>query len=120
MIDNLRGIVTRERQADRQITDADLPDRPRVKHVAAWLGVHANTIYGLIRKGEIPCKIVGKRTYTFEKDALLRWHRPDGAEEIEAIMIKAKESEEREVERRALIADLALALLKWARPEDAA
>lgn len=75
MIDHLGGVVTR--QADRRITDAELPDRPRVKHVAAWLGVHINTIYGLIHKGEIPCKCVGKRTYIFEKAALLEWAKPE-------------------------------------------
>lgn len=59
--------------------DAELPDRPRVKDVARWLGRHPNTIYNLIRKGEIPCKVVGKRIFVFDKAALLEWAKPEEA-----------------------------------------
>jgi excisionase family DNA binding protein len=74
MIDHLHGIHT----PDPPGADALLPDRPRVKDVARWLGVHVNSVYGWIRKGEIPCKRVGKRTYIFEKAALLEWAKPEG------------------------------------------
>lgn len=75
MIDSIRGIVTTE----KPITDADLPDRPRVKDVARWLGLNPHTIYRLIHSGGIPCKVVGKRTYIFEKATLLEWARPEVA-----------------------------------------
>lgn len=54
---------------------AELPDQLRVKDVARWLGLHQNTIYGLIHKGEIPCKRIGKRTYIFNKATLLEWEK---------------------------------------------
>jgi len=63
-------------EAPAPITDADLPDRPKVKEVARWLGVHTNTIYKQAREGEIPCKRLG-RLYIFDKAALLKWARPE-------------------------------------------
>lgn len=68
-----------ELQQEQQIvpiTDAQLPDRPRVKDVAKWLGVHQMSVYRWIQKGDIPCKRVGKRTYIFEKAVLLEWAKP--------------------------------------------
>lgn len=64
--------------APRQITDAELPDRPTVRQVAAWLGKSSNTIYLWAREGEIPVKRVG-RSYLFDKAALLEWARPEEA-----------------------------------------
>lgn len=77
MIDNLRGIVTTDVQPAKQSTDAELPDRPRVKDVARWLGLHQNTIYLWIHRGQIPCKVMGKRTYIFDKALLLEWAKPE-------------------------------------------
>lgn len=65
-----------EQQREQPITDAELPDRPRVKQVAEWLGVNKASVYRWIQRGEIPCKRVGKRTYIFEKAALLEWAKP--------------------------------------------
>lgn len=63
-------------QQEQRDADAELPDRPRVKDVAKWLGVHQMSVYRWIHNGDIPCKRVGKRTYIFEKAALLEWAKP--------------------------------------------
>jgi excisionase family DNA binding protein len=57
-------------------SDAELPDRPKIGHVAAWLGFHPNTIYIWARKGEIPCRRVGG-SYLFDKSVLIEWAGSD-------------------------------------------
>lgn len=83
MLDDRNGILTpdpqrQQRQAGKQITDAELPDRPTIKQVAAWIGKSPNTVYLWARKGEIPRLKVG-RSYIFDKGALLKWARPEEA-----------------------------------------
>lgn len=68
--------ITPRLQGDKQITDAELPDRPTVRQVAAWIGKSINTIYLWAGNGEIPCRRVG-RSYIFDKAALLKWARPE-------------------------------------------
>jgi excisionase family DNA binding protein len=70
--------LQQQQQAEQQITDETLPDRPKVAEIAAWLRLSANTIYGWAREGKIPCVKRG-RTYIFDKAALLKWARPEEA-----------------------------------------
>lgn len=62
----------------RQLTDAELPDRPNVRQVAAWIGKSENTVYLWLRAGLIPCRRV-RRSYIFDKATLLEWRRPEAA-----------------------------------------
>ena len=57
------------------ISDAQLPDRPTVREVAAWLRKNPSAIYNWVRKGLIPCRKIG-RIYIFDKAALLKWATP--------------------------------------------
>ncbi len=76
--------MQQQQQAEQAITDADLPERPKVKEVAAWLRLAPNTIYSLAKKGEIPCRKVG-RGWLFDKAALLKWARPETGRRHETI-----------------------------------
>lgn len=62
----------------RQITDAELPDRPTVVEIARWLRKSPNTIYFWARKQMIPCRRVG-RSYLFDKAVLIEWARKEAA-----------------------------------------
>lgn len=67
-----------QQQASKQLTDETLPDRPKIKEIAAWLRVSLRTVYGWAREGKIPCRKIG-RTYIFDKAALLKWARSEEA-----------------------------------------
>ena len=74
MIDQLHGIVTADEQ-QQQITDETLPDRPTIAQIARWLGKSRNTVYYWASNGLIPCRKI-KRSYIFDKRALLEWAKP--------------------------------------------
>lgn len=63
-----------QNQQQRQITDAELPDKPSARQVAAWLGKSLNTIYAWCEAGEIPHRKAG-RSKIFDKQTLLAWAR---------------------------------------------
>jgi excisionase family DNA binding protein len=42
------------------------------KAAAQLLGVHHTTLYAAARRGEVPCRIIGKR-FVFVREVLLEW-----------------------------------------------
>jgi hypothetical protein len=60
----------------------ELPDRPKMREVAAWLGFSYARVRQLAIEGAIPCKKIKRKNYNaylFDKAALIEWARPEGA-----------------------------------------
>ena len=75
MIDNLYGIVT-----PQLITTDELPERPTMREVAAWLGMTYGTVRRMALDGSLPCKAIKRRAnnvYLFDKAALLAWEKSE-------------------------------------------
>lgn len=82
MMDYNNGIHTPYNPQQQAITTDALPDRPKLRQVAEWLGVNYSTARRMALEGAIPCKKIQRRkqiAYLFDKAALLEWARPEGA-----------------------------------------
>lgn len=44
------------------------------KEAAALLGIHLTTLYEAARRGEVPCRIIGRR-FVFVRETLIAWMR---------------------------------------------
>ena len=44
-----------------------------VKECAEYLNVNVNTVYDLVRKGEIPHRNISKKCYRFDPEEVERW-----------------------------------------------
>lgn len=60
------------------MTDSNVATPISAKEAAELLGIHRTTLYEAARRGEIPCRRVGRR-YVFVRETLLDWLRPDSA-----------------------------------------
>lgn len=50
----------------------EIPTIMSAKEAAKLLGVHYSTLYESAKRGEIPCRRVGRR-FLFERQTLIRW-----------------------------------------------
>ena len=81
MITNVNGIHMLETFEPPRANNDLLPDRPKIREVAAWLGMSYEKVRQLALEGEIPCKKIKRKNYNaylFDKAALLEWARPEG------------------------------------------
>ena len=51
-----------------------LSDPVRPREVARLLGVGLNTVYEAIRRGQIPCHVLGRRRYVIPRERFIRWY----------------------------------------------
>lgn len=64
-----------------QISEPTNPETPlatptviSAKDAAALLGIHHTTLYDAARRGEVPCRIIGRR-FVFVRETLVDWLR---------------------------------------------
>lgn len=60
------------------MTDSNIVTLITADEAAELLGIHRTTLYDGARRGEIPCRRVGRR-FVFVREALLAWLRQDSA-----------------------------------------
>lgn len=82
MMDYNNGLFTPSNPQQQAITADELPDRPKMREVATWLGFSYELVRQMALEGAIPCKRIKRKKYNvylFDKAALLEWARPEGA-----------------------------------------
>lgn len=52
----------------------EVPTVISAKDAAALLGVHHTTLYEAARRGEVPCRMIGRR-FVFVRETLIEWMR---------------------------------------------
>lgn len=60
------------------MTDSNIATLMTADEAAELLGIHRTTLYDGARRGEIPCRRVGRR-FVFVRETLLDWLRSDSA-----------------------------------------
>jgi excisionase family DNA binding protein len=69
----------KELDANTQSVPANGPTVISAKEAAALIGIHHTTLYEAARRGDIPCRRVGRR-FVFVREPLIHWLMTGAAE----------------------------------------